>query len=302
MREIWVHNTVARMLDNDENNLVSGRYLTVANMQEVTWAMLPTDTASGAVASFPDGADGAPVERLTVSIEPVQEGSGDPSPDNVRPISGWTAAEVNVNGETITHEFVDELGNTLTVYGGEDELIAGKLRVTRQKAALSANWFWLRSTSYPGGFYVPVQSELGYKTNTPFICSHAKTVNTLSEYVAGTCYCDGSINFRLMPTDGSSTVQDWKNFITAQAEAGTPIEICYELASPLEYDLTREDIRTLYGDNTIFADCGDVSVTYKADIGLYIDKKLAGQNAALTSSMNNITVLDTVKAAFKKRG
>lgn len=38
------------------------------------WAMLPTDTASGAVASFPDGADDAPIESLTVSIEPRQEG------------------------------------------------------------------------------------------------------------------------------------------------------------------------------------------------------------------------------------
>ena len=54
----------------------------------------PTDTASGAVASFSDGADGIPLKSLVVDINPVQSGSGDPSPDNVRPISGWS--EVNV--------------------------------------------------------------------------------------------------------------------------------------------------------------------------------------------------------------
>lgn len=43
-----------------------------------------------AVASFSDGADGVPVKSLTVGIEPVQSGTGDSSPSNVRPISGWT--------------------------------------------------------------------------------------------------------------------------------------------------------------------------------------------------------------------
>lgn len=60
-----------------------------------------TDTASGAIASFPDGADGVPVKSLTVDIEPVQSGSGDPSPDNVRPISGHTQAVVTRTGKNL---------------------------------------------------------------------------------------------------------------------------------------------------------------------------------------------------------
>lgn len=51
------------------------------------------DTASGAIASFPDGAAVA-AKDITIGIEPVQSGSGDPSPENVRPISGWTGANV----------------------------------------------------------------------------------------------------------------------------------------------------------------------------------------------------------------
>lgn len=41
---------------------------------------LPTDTASGAIASFSDGAEGVPVEALTVSLEPVQDLHGQSSP------------------------------------------------------------------------------------------------------------------------------------------------------------------------------------------------------------------------------
>lgn len=55
---------------------------------------LPVDTASGSIASFSDGADDVPVEALTISLEPIQSGSGDPSPTNIRPITGHTQAQV----------------------------------------------------------------------------------------------------------------------------------------------------------------------------------------------------------------
>lgn len=58
------------------------------------------DTASGAIASFPDGAAVA-AKDITIGIEPVQSGSGDPSPENVRPISGWTGANVTRTGKNV---------------------------------------------------------------------------------------------------------------------------------------------------------------------------------------------------------
>ena len=57
-------------------------------------AAFATDTVSGDVVSFPDGADGIPVKSFVGSIIPAQSGSGDPSPSNVRPISGWTGANI----------------------------------------------------------------------------------------------------------------------------------------------------------------------------------------------------------------
>ena len=52
---------------------------------------------SGPVASF-EGED-LPLKSLTASIVPVQAGSGDPSPTNVRPISGWTEEVIGVCGK-----------------------------------------------------------------------------------------------------------------------------------------------------------------------------------------------------------
>jgi len=57
--------------------------------------------------------------------------------------------------------------------------------------------------------------------------------------------------------------------------SNNPLQVCYELATPITIQLTPQQIATLYGTNNIFADSGAVAVRYIADIGLYIDKKTA---------------------------
>lgn len=50
--------------------------------------------ANGSVVTISDGANGKALKSLVVGIDAVQSGSGDPSPDNVRPITGWTGATI----------------------------------------------------------------------------------------------------------------------------------------------------------------------------------------------------------------
>ena len=42
----------------------------------------------------------APADKIIANIEPVQEGTGEPSPDNVRPISGWDTVEIHSTTNT----------------------------------------------------------------------------------------------------------------------------------------------------------------------------------------------------------
>lgn len=67
----------------------------------------------------------APLNSCIVNFLPVQAGSGNPTPDNVRPISGWTGFDVHVEGINIIDK--DSLtgtgsvwwkGNVLTGYSG----------------------------------------------------------------------------------------------------------------------------------------------------------------------------------------
>ena len=65
---------------------------------------LPTGSASGTIANIKDGADGMPMKSLTATIVPKQSGTGTPSPDNVRPISGWESVETSVCGVNVWDE------------------------------------------------------------------------------------------------------------------------------------------------------------------------------------------------------
>lgn len=70
------------------------------NSVDVTYDGEYLKKATGTIASFTTDIE-APAHSLTVSIEPVQSGSGTPSPDNVRPISGWTEVDSYVSPDDI---------------------------------------------------------------------------------------------------------------------------------------------------------------------------------------------------------
>jgi hypothetical protein len=46
--------------------------------------------------------------------------------------------------------------------------------------------------------------------------------------------------------------------------------LVYKLATPQTYQLTGQQLMTLLGSNNVWADTGDVTVTYPADTKLYI--------------------------------
>jgi len=67
----------------------------IKSLKETALNAYATESLSNqAIASFTDGANNVPVKSLSVGIEPVQIGTGDPSPTNVRPIIGWNKAQI----------------------------------------------------------------------------------------------------------------------------------------------------------------------------------------------------------------
>lgn len=74
---------------------------------------LPQDM-TGTVVTISDAMGDIPFETVTVDVVPIQSGSGDPSPTNIRPITGWTGATVTRTGKNLLEPKVFTSGTGFT--------------------------------------------------------------------------------------------------------------------------------------------------------------------------------------------
>lgn len=125
------------------------------------------NTASGAIVSFMPDASVKNLLGLTIAVEPVQAGSGEPSPDNVRPISGWDTVRL-VHGEynqTLTLFSQGTLTGSGQIvgasYGIRSGLIAVESNTTYSiKVNTNANGLKIRAFPYEIGEGNPKASSL----------------------------------------------------------------------------------------------------------------------------------------------
>jgi len=85
------------------------------------------DTASGSVANFETDL-ALPLKSLEVDVNAVQSGTGDPSPDNVRPITGFSQANVFRTGVNLWDEEweVGSIDNNTGLNSNDNNNIRGK--------------------------------------------------------------------------------------------------------------------------------------------------------------------------------
>ena len=107
----------------------------------------PTKTVSGSIAHFTDGAD-MPAKSVIVNIEPKQSGTGTPSPDNVRPISGWESVNVNVTGVNVWDEEWES--GYITPSTGAEVADANKIRMKNYIPVLPNTMYYKKT---PTGFW-----------------------------------------------------------------------------------------------------------------------------------------------------
>lgn len=354
--------------------------------------LLPQDTASGSIANFPDGSDGYPVVELKANIEPIQEGTGDPSPSNVRPISGRSSCKVTRAGKNLFEK--NNYSNFTKIFAYDvlkytlpnETLLTMVFKDKDTSVDISNIFFGFVANSYNGGnlqnnqfhwtlqngairsrtdntsedntalcsgiILYPATEEAYNRLNARYNISIVVGNSTATDYEAyqGEDYIiplgedpiyGGVLNvttgvltitriIRLIKNNTwtynpdykffqSDTISDikpvsnWSEISTAICEVYKTVSgsqglsenltlalapysnqlrihdenyttsadlleavgdnvVCYELATPIEIQLTPEEVTTLLGTNNIFADSGDVEVKYRADIALYIEK------------------------------
>ena len=97
----WVNGQAPAINAQELNALCGTVQQNQSDIQTLNNTVYITRTASGNPATFSDGANNLPIISLVATISPLQSGSGDPSPTNVRPISGWTGATVTRTGKNL---------------------------------------------------------------------------------------------------------------------------------------------------------------------------------------------------------
>lgn len=199
---------------------------------------------------------------------------------NIQLELGSTAtAYTPYSGSTYAITFPSEAG---TVYGGTltvNEDGTGQLVVDRAEVDLGSLEWAYDSTSYEHAFfYATPEPEKAQNYN--LICSRyanrGNKKNNIGDCEIGVYNSNTSGFKRIIVRDDSFS--DVASFKTAMSG----VQLVYEIATPVTYQLTpQQAIKTLLGQNNIWADTGDVTVGYKADTKMYIDTKFAELQALI---------------------
>lgn len=188
--------------------------------------------------------------------------------------------------DTVDVAFPSEAG---TVYGGTLDLTAGTLTVDRAARTLgSMSWI---TTSTPHRFNSNTLKNIVKAPGSNsavadgLICSAYKAI---SSNAAGSIAPRSgvSVSETMVTSVRDENYTDADTWIAAMGEK----MLVYPLATPIVYQLTPVQIAALEGINTIWADCGPVSVEYIRDTGAVIEaanadtRAMIGEASGVTAS------------------
>ena len=162
------------------------------------------------------------------------------------------------SGNTYDISWQSEAG---TVYGGTVDVTTGNLTVNWAMVDLGAkNWY--PSTAAGRTRFrtsiTDIERISSPNVRSSLLCSNypTKTANQTYQGTTGVSLQQNSADIYIYdPQTESMTTAEFKSAMSG-------VQLCYELATPQTYQLTPTEVTALLGDNTIWADTGDVTVTY----------------------------------------
>lgn len=223
----------------------------------------------GSVQTFTAPADMTDYDLLCIAGN--RNGAGNESMDAILPMLSGGSVSASVPYEPYTADtysvtWESEAG---TVYGGSVDLVSGVLTVTHGIRLFDGSESWtMPSTGY---FALALDNLVNDNSRATIISDRflgdswtriaGLTIDNAVGVVNGT-----TIRFSYSTL---SAVADWKSWLNTNNTA-----VVYELAEPIVYQLSGQDIVTLLGQNNVWADTGDMACGYVANTKLYIDSRI----------------------------
>lgn len=213
------------------------------------------ETLTGSICSFNDEYGGLPLKSCVSKIIGYQEGSGTPSPSNVRNLVSFNSATLTENGNTHLFTFGQ------SIYQGSVDwkrgVVVGTWGIDVYDGSNDENWnvqgiagFRIDNTAKKAGMdnYLAdnyqATNESGWDISIPngYFSGHP----AIQRFYFRTPY-DG---FEL-------SLENWRSWLSSN-----PITVVYELATPIEIPLGGINLLTQEGQNNIFCDTGDTTLEY----------------------------------------
>lgn len=221
--------------------------------------LLPKQTVTGNPVVI-ETLEGYPLE-LSASWEPKQEGSGTPSPDNVRPITGGReSVKITVNGTEHTFALPD------TIYGGEVNAVTGAGVKAMRCIQFTGTEAWKERLAGAIKSYMTVVATNAPAVPTlPAVSSHFEWqvyAYAENESEGKFAFESNGVTIRFCATQTYKNEDEWAAYLAAQYAAGTPVQVVYKLATPETLATTGGGrIDALAGTNTISTDADTLTAT-----------------------------------------
>ena len=293
---------------------------TTWSSQKIVNTLCPPFTVSGAtvqctpVANYPLG--------VKASWEPKQEGEGDPSPENVRPITGYDSLSLTRCGKNLLDAPANH-SNNIYVWGRQDLyqnwqplFPAGnysfytpfnflQLQTLNEKGEQTGIWYSTTTVTITAleSFYLRLDSgNTENDGNLATMCTGSTPTDyepyqgdTYDIALPETAYGgtvdavtgEGSKEWGYIASyNGEALPGEWisdRDVYSSGATPTTGAQVAYKLATPTAFQATGvQSIPALPGTNTLFADAGNITVTGASD-----------PIATITALQNRVSALES---------
>lgn len=176
-------------------------------------------------------------------------------------------------GTTAPTTYTPYIGQTATltlpeiVYGGEVDAVSGEGQDTWKMLTLDGTEAWEFYNNY-GIFYIPAKGYSNSRKDVAPMSNFYKGVSGFSNIQNAQVGVSSGITGWLfgIKDERFETTSAFSSYLAAQNAAGTPVQVCYKLATPMPFTATgAQPIPALAGANTILTDADSATVTGRAD-------------------------------------
>jgi hypothetical protein len=216
-----------------------------------------TETYTGEIVTFSTSKIKR-IKSLSVSMQPIQAGTGNPSPENVRTITGHTGATIYHSGADTINPTEYPATFTEAIYNGEVNIISGVTKSDMKLITLNGNAGW---QSVGSKFYVTI-SDSAY-TYRPTQTQISNMYLFDKQGYGGSAKVTENKKFYLQSDSGFERIWIYDTDYTFDAFKAllnnTPLQITIPIVVQTS-QITGRTITANIGTNTIWADSGVVTV------------------------------------------